>query len=349
MKVYTNLFDKIALPENLFSAWNGFRRGKTSKEDVMLFEKDLERHIFSLARDLDRGTYRHGAYSGFFVFDPKKRNIHKATVRDRVLHHSIMSALYPLFDPLFIHASFSCPIGKGTHKGVEYLWSMLRKESKNNMRNCYALKCDIKKFFDSIDHDVLVECLKARIKDEKVMDLLSGIIESYTSRQSDLFHRCGVPIGNLTSQLFANVYMNEFDQFMKRELKVRHYARYTDDFIVVSRDESYLKNLIIKIEKFLNEQLKLSLHPEKVTIRKYSQGIDFLGYVVFPDHVLLRKRTKRRISRKLDEGIARIREGSMERGKVEAMLQSYLGALSHANAYRFSQDLVNKFWFDQTG
>lgn len=348
MKVYINLFDKIALPENLFSAWVDFRRDKGGKDDVMEFERELEHRIFSLSRDLQDESYRHGPYSGFFVCDPKRRHIHKATVRDRVLHHSIMGALYPIFDPLFISQSFSCRVGKGVHKGVECLKSMLRKESLNNTRNCYVLKCDVKKFFDSIDHRILINILGRRIKDEKVMRLLAGIVESYASEQSDLFDHKGVPIGNLTSQLFANVYMDEFDQFMKRDLKVRWYARYTDDFIIVSHDRGYLEALVGRIEEFLDGRLKLKLHPEKVSIRKYSQGIDFLGYVVFPNHVLIRGRTKRRISRRLKEGIEGLNSGVTEKDKVAATLQSYLGALSHANAYRFSEELKNAFWFDQS-
>jgi retron-type reverse transcriptase len=345
MRIYKNLFDKIVQPETLFGAWKEFKEGKGSKPDVLLFEQELEKNIFSLARSLRAKTYKHGGYTGFYISDPKRRHIHKATVRDRVLHHAIMMIIGQVFEPLFVPNSFSCRVGKGTHKGVDVLCGMLRKESRNNTRQCFVLKCDVRKFFDSVDHDILLSILKRRIKDADTLWLLENIIESYLSERSDLFHRKGVPIGNLTSQLFANVYMNEFDQFMKHGLKVRHYARYTDDFVIVSSDVQYLESLIEPINAFLQEKLALDLHPQKVEIRSYGKGIDFLGYVLFPHHTLVRKRTKRRIFRRFEDLIERYRRGEIEKETVEASLRSYLGVLSHANAHDASVELKNYFWF----
>jgi len=344
MRVYTNLFTKLITPENLFYAWEDFRRDKKKKEDVLIFEKNLESEIFKLHRELKSETYRHSGYVDFYISDPKRRHIHKAIVRDRVLHHAIMSILYPLYDKVFIHNSFSCRIGKGNHKGVGALRSMVQKESKNDTKQVFILKCDIEKFFDSIDHDVLITILKTRIKDEKLMKLLVEVIESFTSDRSTLFERRGVPIGNLTSQLFANVYMDMFDQHMKHTLKVEHYARYTDDFVIVSEDKKYLDLLLPKIRKFLDTDLRLGIHPKKITIRKYTHGIDFLGYIVLPHYTKVRMRTVKRISRRIKEKITLYKEGKLEKDKLNATLMSYLGVLSHADTYRFSETLKNNYF-----
>ncbi|NCN08083.1 RNA-dependent DNA polymerase, partial [Candidatus Parcubacteria bacterium] len=311
MRVYTRLFNKITDTENLFSAWDEFKCGKRNRPDVLAFEENIEQNIFALHRDLISKKYKHGAYSSFYIYDPKLRHIHKATVRDRVLHHAIFKILNPIFEPTFISHSFSCRVGKGTHKGVEVLDKMLRKVSRNYSQTAYALKCDVRKFFDSVDHAILIQLLRRKIKDADTLWLMEEIIESFTGKSSDLFTRKGLPIGNLTSQLFANVYMNEFDQFMKKELKIGNYVRYTDDFIAVSESEDFLKKLIPKIQDFLRNNLNLELHPSKVTIGKYRRGVDFLGYVSFPHYRSLRKRTERRMIRKLDEKIEMVKKGQI--------------------------------------
>jgi retron-type reverse transcriptase len=343
MAFYKDLFNKIVQPETLFLAWKEFRTGKGSKTDVLLFEGDLESNIFKLSRELRSKKYRHGRYEGFYISDPKLRHIHKASVRDRVLHHAIFTVLNPVFEPTFISNSFSCRVGKGTHKGVEMFRNMLRKESENNTRTCYVLKCDVQKFFDSIDHNILLSILTKKIKDSNTIWLLNNIIESYASSTSDLFRKRGVPIGNLISQLFANVYMNEFDQFVKHKLKICYYARYTDDFIIVSRDREYLMGLVGSINNFLEDFLSLHLHPNKVEIIKYTAGVDFLGYVIFPTHTLIRERTKRRIIRKFESKIKKYEEGEVSKEKINATLSSYLGVLSHANTYKLSMRLKNYF------
>ncbi len=346
MRIYTNLFNKLITPENLFFAWEEFRRDKKKKADVLTFEKNLEREIFSLHRELKSHAYRHSGYAGFYISDPKRRHIHKASVRDRVLHHAIMGILYPLYDKTFIHNSFSCRIGKGTHKGVDALRSMLYKASKNNTRNVYILKCDIEKFFDSINHEILLSTLELRIKDQELMDLLIEVIESFTSDRSTLFDRCGVPIGNLTSQIFANVYMDVFDQFMKHDLKVKYYARYTDDFVIVSENKEYLLQLLPQIRSFLKEKLKIQIHPKKITITKFGKGIDYLGYVLFPYFTLVRKRTKKRALRRVNENILLYKREEVSKDKVHATLMSYLGVLSHADTFRFSEKLKNEYFFN---
>ncbi len=343
MRTYKDLFNKVINPETLFFAWEEFKKGKSRKLDVLLFEQELERNIFQLARDLRTKNYKHGGYTGFYVSDPKLRHIHKATVRDRILHHAIITVLNPVFERTFIANSFSCRVGKGSHKGVLCLRKMLYKESRNNTKVCYVLKCDVRKFFDSIDHEVLVSILRKKIIDQEMMNLLENIVESYSGEKSDLFYKKGVPIGNLTSQLFANIYMNEFDQFMKHTLKVKHYARYTDDFVIVSRNQKYLLQLIPMVNEFLGNILKLELHPKKVEIISYSKGIDFLGYGLFPYHTLIRKKTKERMNKKTTLKLEQYKSRIIEKGTLKASWQSYLGALSHANAYKLSENLKNYF------
>ncbi|MEK7180863.1 MAG: reverse transcriptase/maturase family protein [Patescibacteria group bacterium] len=296
MKIYNNLFEQITSLENLFSAWDAFKSDKRKKPDVMRFEWQLEENIFRLHRELKSATYRHGPYSGFYVTDPKQRHIHKALVRDRVLHHAVFSVINPIFEEMFIPTSFSCRVGYGTHRGVEALAGMMRQVSKNNTRTCHVLKCDVRKFFDSVDHRILLGILTKRIKDEKVMWLLRSIVESYSS---EIGSGKGIPIGNLTSQLFANIYMNEFDRYMKHMVKAKHYLRYTDDFAIVSENRTYLEELLPKIKEFLSNNLAINLHPNKIILSTFCQGVDFLGYVSFPQYRLLRTKTRWRIFSRL--------------------------------------------------
>lgn len=345
MKVHKNIFARIITPENLFQAWEEFRRGKGARKDVQAFEWQLEQNILSLCRDLRSHTYRHGEYSAFSICDPKQRRIHKATVHDRILHHAIFKVLNPIFEPTFTAHSYSCRVGKGTHKAVDTLEVWLRKVSRNNRKPCFALKCDIHQFFASVDHEILLSILSKKIKDTDAMRLLTEIVESFRTPGLDGERPKGIPIGNLTSQLFANVYLNEFDQFMKHKLCTQYYVRYTDDFIIVDSDKSALENLIPVMQEFLNETIKLKLHPRKITLRKFGQGIDFLGYVVLPHHRMLRTRTKQRMFRKLKLRVVSFKTGSGSESSVECSLQSYLGVLSHADAQQLSEDLRNKCWY----
>jgi len=340
-----SLFNQIISLENLFFAWDKFKKGKKNKLDVQEFEFNLEKNIFQIHRDIKDGNYTHSPYESFYIKDPKQRNIHKATVRDRVVHHAVFAIINPIFEPTFIPNSFSCRVGKGNHKGVDALTRMTRKVSGNNFKNCFILKCDIEKFFENIDHEILLNLIKKKIKDRNVLWLLKKIIKSFSSKYCvDSGHK-GLPIGNLTSQLFANIYLNELDQFIKHKLRIKNYLRYTDDFVILSEDKIYLENLIKPIHSFLLNKLTLKLHPQKVTIRKFHQGIDFLGYVVLPHYRLLRFKTRKRVFRKLGERVREYKNGTISEHTLEQSLQSYLGVLSHANTYELEQELRNQFWF----
>jgi retron-type reverse transcriptase len=251
----------------MFNAWYKFRRGKRTRLDVLDFERYLEAHIFELQADLKAGRYRHGPYEPFTVWDPKQRKIHKATVKDRLVHQAIVNVIEPLFEPSFIYHSFSCRRGKGTHAGVEYLRRFLRRASQNNSRPVYALKCDIHKYFASISHAKLLDLLSIYISDGKTLTLLKEIIDSFSVMPAR-----GIPLGNLTSQLFANIYMHQLDWFIKHSLRQKYYVRYCDDSVIVSDDRQHLLNLIGEIQAFLKTELDLELHPKKSRVKKVEPG-----------------------------------------------------------------------------
>ncbi|TSC91203.1 MAG: RNA-directed DNA polymerase [Parcubacteria group bacterium Licking1014_17] len=276
-------------------------------------------NILSLHHELVEKTYKHGGYHTFKINDPKPREIHKASVRDRLVHHAVFRILSPYFERQFIFDSYSSRLGKGTHKAINRLRSFIGKVSKNHTKTAWILKCDIKKFFASIDHGILKTILAEYICDKNILWLLAQIIDSFHTKEKP---GTGLPLGNLTSQLFVNVYMNIFDQFAKRKLRARHYIRFADDFVIVHRNKKHLENFITKISEFLGNRLKLSPHPNKVSIRTITSGVDFLGWVHFPKYRVLRTSTKRRIFKRL------------KKNRNNASVQSYLGLMRHGNTYK---------------
>ena len=323
---FIHTYDDIISVENLLLAWKEFLRGKKSRKDVLEFERNLMGNILELHNDLKNKTYKHSEYHAFNISDPKPRNIHKAKVRDRLLHHAIYRKLYPFFDRTFISDSYSCRINKGTHKAIQRFKKFSDKVSKNNTKTVWVLKGDIRKFFANIDHNILKSILQKYIQNENILWLLSQIIGSFNTKSR---HGVGLPLGNLTSQILVNIYMNEFDQLVKHKLKVKYYIRYADDFVVLSDNKKYLENILVKMKEFLENNLNLQMHPDKVFIKTIYSGVDFLGWIHFPDHRILRTSTKRRMYKRIEE---------MER-KIET-IQSYLGLLSHGNTYKLRQKIV---------
>ena len=263
-----NIFENIISLESLFLAWNKFKVGKGKRKDVQLFARFLEENICQLHRDLISGTYKHGDYYSFTVYDPKRRHIHTANIRDRIVHQSIYSELTKIFEPKFIFHSYSCRIGKGTHKGVLALAKMTRKISRNYTKPCFALKCDIKKCFDNVDHRILLSIISKRIKDNRAIRLINCVISSYCINYPELDNVKGIPLGNITSQIFINIYMNELDQYIKHKQQIKYYLRFSDDFVFLADNKEYLVNLIPVVQAFLNNSLKLNLHPQKIIFRK---------------------------------------------------------------------------------
>jgi RNA-directed DNA polymerase len=260
----------------LLEAWREFLPGKRRRSDIAKFSLHLLDNILVLHKELADKTYQHGPYHAFKINDPKPREIHKASVRDRLLHHAIYRVLYPYFDTQFIFDSFSCRRDKGTHRAMNRFREYSRRVSCNHTRTVWVLKCDIRKFFANIDHQILNDILRQEIQDEDSLWLLNEVIASFHTKGKS---GVGLPLGNLTSQLLVNIYMNEFDQFLKRDLQVQYCVRYADDFLVLHQSRRYLESLLPKISVFLKTRLRLSLHPDKVFIKTLSSGVDFLGWV----------------------------------------------------------------------
>ena len=317
-------YEHIISLENILEAWREFVRGKRGRKDVQQFELRLTSNVLALQLDLRNKTYAHSAYEAFSISDPKPRSIHKASVRDRLLHHALYRILYPFFDKTFIASSYSCRKEKGTHKALNHFRRLAYQVSRNHTRTAWVLKCDVRKFFASINQARLIRILEGRIPDRDVLWLLTQIITSFQSTGNGL----GLPLGNLTSQLLVNIYMNEFDQFVKHTLKSKAYVRYSDDFVLLSSDKVELENLLPRIRDFLWDDLHLVLHSDKVFIKTFASGVDFLGWVHFPDHRTLRTSSKRRIFRRIKQ----------VDGK-ESTVQSYLGLLSHGNAYKLREQV----------
>lgn len=324
-KLFDQPYEHIISIENLLEAWKEFVVGKKSRKDVQEFELNLMANVIALHQDLTSKTYKHSAYEAFNISDPKPRHIHKASVRDRLLHHAIYRRLYPFFDKTFIPHSYSCRLRKGTHKAIDAFRTSANKVSHNNTKTIWILKCDIRKFFATIDHQLLVEIIKEYIPDKDIHWLLLGIIDSFYSTKEGV----GLPLGNLTSQLLVNVYMNRFDQFVKHKLRVKHYIRYADDFVLLSDEKEKLEVILERIGDFLKTNLHLELHPDKVFIKTLASGMDFLGWVHFPDYRILRATTKRRMMRSLKENPKR------------ETVQSYMGMLKWGNGRKIEALIRN--------
>lgn len=242
-----------------------------------------------------------------------------------MLHHSIVNHIEHLFEKSYIFDSYSSQDNKGTHRAIKRLKKFCLTLTRNKTRTAWALKCDIKKFFDSIDHEILLSLVREKIKDKRLMDnILEEIIRSYNKKPGK-----GIPLGNLTSQLFSNVYLNKFDHYVKRELRIKYYIRYADDFVILDTERERLEKLVSVLGDFLETRFKLTLHPDKIIIRKIHQGIDFLGAVVFSTYIVLRTKTKKRMLRKIKAKKKELKSGLIDRKSFSQSLQSYLGMLKH--------------------
>jgi retron-type reverse transcriptase len=283
-----NLWPTLTSFENLLRAAEKARKGKRFRPAVAAFHFDLEHQLWSLHDELSTKSYRPGGYRSFFLCEPKKRQISAAPYRDRVVHHALTNVLEPIFERSFIPDSYACRKGKGTHAAVDRCQQFAR-------RFRYVLKADIQKFFPSLDHEILKGLVAGKVKDPDVLWLVGRIIDHSNPQEpvqdwfpgDDLFtpgqRRRGIPIGNQTSQFFANVYLDPLDHFAKDRLQVGGYVRYVDDFLVFADDKKQLADVQRRIAEFLT-RLRLRLHPTKNVVFPVRQGIGSLGYRVFPMH-----------------------------------------------------------------
>jgi retron-type reverse transcriptase len=323
MKKYYCRYKDIITIANLLQVWRQFLLGKSKRNDVVIFQAHLMNNLFDIYEDLDNKTYRHGPYVAFNVADPKPRRIHKATVRDRVIHHLLYQALCDHFDSQFVFDSYSCRKNKGAHKALNRFKYFAGQVSRNHTRTCYVLKGDIRKFFASIDQQVLLSILRRQIADTEILWLIEKVLASFNACRPDV----GLPLGNLTSQLFSNIYLNELDRYIKQELRIKYYIRYADDFVILSDNKNELEYIIPLIKDFLSLKLKLELHPQKLFIKTYASGVDFLGWVHFPHHRQIRTVTKKRIFRQ------------MAGWPKPETVNSYRGLLGHGDTYKVRKQL----------
>ncbi|MDO9513856.1 MAG: reverse transcriptase domain-containing protein [Elusimicrobiota bacterium] len=290
-KTYKNLFEKVYEFGNLYDGYLKARKNKRYREDVLCFSSNLEGNLTKLLKDIKNETYRPGKYHRFNVYEPKKRRIHSLPFRDRIVQHALNNIIEPVFEKIFIYDSYACRKEKGTHRGVLRLSHFLRSVSSS----AYCFKADIASYFPSVVHDILRREIADKIVDKRLLSLIDIIIFSHS-----LPNRagCGLPVGNLTSQLFANIYLNKLDYFVKHELKVHYYIRYVDDFIILDEDKKKLADLKEKIAEFLEKDLALKLN-KKSSIFPAKQGVDFLGYRVWGTHRLLRKSSIKRMKKRI--------------------------------------------------
>lgn len=337
-KSYNNLYPQIYDFSNLESAYIKARRGKRFRDEVAQFSFNLESNLIQIQNELIYKSYHTGQYRYFYVRDPKKRLVAALPFRDRVVQHALCNIIEPLFEERFIFDSYACRIGRGTHAGADRVTYFLIK-TQNKWDRVYCLKADIAQYFPSINHSALKKIVQKRIACPDTRWLINEIIDSGGDAAA-----CprGLPIGNLTSQLFANVYLDQLDHFVKETLGEKYYVRYMDDFIILGGDKQHLWAVKKEIEGFLNNELDLHFNG-KTGIWPISQGVDFLGYRIWPTHRLVRKSSIKRFKRSLRAFENLFKEGRIELEAVNATIQSWLGHVSHANSYNLRTALFRDF------
>lgn len=369
MKTYKNLFPKIVDEKNLLNAFQNASEGKRFSNGVLDFEKNLAKNILCLRQELSIKQYQHGKYYFFCLFDPKERKISAADFRDQIVHHALCQIIEPIFDKKFIFDSYACRQVKGSHRAVKRLQKFLIRINQRKLSSTYCLKCDISKYFPSVNHQILIKLLEKKIKDKDTMWLLKEIISSYeTGRDYNYLFSPesrfrtklprGIPIGNLTSQLFANLYLNELDQYLKHRLKIvknsqtiygiKYYIRYVDDFVILSNSKIFLNQLSEKIRTFLYDKLYLTLHPKKVSIFPFDKGIDFLGYVIFKDHIRLRSRNVKKFRKRLKKfqkfylDSKTDEEKTKKEKKIQESITAWLAHAEQADTFQLRKAIFGK-------
>lgn len=337
MKVLVNCFKEIIAPANFWQAWLRYRRGKHNRLAVREFERNLEENLIALRQVLANETYQHGDYYTFLIRDPKERIISAPAVRDHLVHQAVYNILYPFFDRLFSPFSFSCRQGKGTQAAINTLVCYLRKASHNGWREVWILHGDIEKCFDSVDRKILCRLLKERISCPRTLWLLKEIIDSYHS----LTISRGLPLGNLTSQLLINIYLDPLDKFIKERLRVKYYLRYADDFLLIVFSRQEAEDRAEQIRQFLAARLNLNFPLSHQQIVKYTQGLDVLGVRFLPFYRLMRPSTRRRITNLLGKRCVEYEEKKISLAKFNSSWQSINGLLKYGNNFYLKNRLIN--------
>jgi hypothetical protein len=357
---------------DLLGAYYGCRRNKRNTMNALSFELDYELELLALRDEINSGTYQPRPSIAFVVDKPVQREIFAADFRDRVVHHLIINKLNSLFERKFIYDSYACRVGKGTLFGIRRLDTFIRRCSVNYTRDCYVLKLDIKGFFMHINARKLLLRLNSFVDEQyKGLDVVvlknlceivlmnkpseNCVIKGKPSdwdglpKDKSLFHSppdCGLPIGNLSSQVFANFYLDIFDHFVKHDLGMKYYGRYVDDFVLVHESREYLAALIPVIRNFLADELELQLHPKKIYLQHYSHGVHYLGAVIKPGRIYVGKRTKGNFYNAImrhNAVVAGHLPSTAERQAFRASINSYLGVMGHFDTRRLRRSMVGEY------
>ena len=346
MKTHKNLFQEVCEFENLYNAYLKARRGKNNIKEVLEFTYNLENELIKLKYELISQTFKTGKYRHFVIFEPKERKISALPFRDRVVHHAICSVIEIIFEKKFIYDSYACRKGKGTHAGADRIQKFIRKANSNY----YVLKCDVSKYFPSVNHEILKQLIREKIGDEKLLQLLDKIIDSSGEKSDDseeqgaqISLNNGIPIGNLTSQLFANIYLTKLDEYVKYELKIKYYIRYMDDFILLHESKQELHEIKEKIRLFLSS-MRLTLHPKKANIFPIALGIDFLGYRIYNNYRLVRKSTVKRFLKGVKVKLKKYDADIISFDKSMESFNSWEAYMDHGNSYNLKKSLHERYF-----
>lgn len=348
MKTYRNLYPQIISFENLYHAFRKARKGKRDRKEVASFELDLEPHLFRLQEELAAHIYTPGPYRNFYIRERKLRLISAAPFRDRVVHHALCRVLDPIWEPRFIYDTYACREDKGTHKALDRCQHFARGYP-------YVLQCDIHQFFPAIDLTILRDKLARRIRDDEVLWLIDRILDGGAGVLAPMYSTewfpgddllaplrpRGLPIGNLTSQTWANVYLDSLDHFVKRELKCPAYLRYCDDFLLFSDDKATLHGWKDAVQDHLNG-LRLALNWRRSTVYPTRTGIPFLGFRLFPTHRRLRADNVRLASQRLRANRDACRAGRMSRARFRESLVAWIAHASHGDTYQLRKAMLRK-------
>lgn len=351
MKRYSNLWPQIIDFKNIFQAARQAQKAKRFRDSVLAFNYNLESELIAIQEELTSKTYLPGEYHTFQIVEPKKRMISAAPYRDRVVHHALCNVIMPIFERTFIYDSYANRLGFGTHKALRRFTGLLRSSH-------YVFQADIQKYFPSIDHEILKSLVRQKIKCKNTLWLIDRIIDASNEQEAanyyfegdDLFspyeHRKGLPIGNLTSQFFANLYLNNFDHFVKENLKATKYLRYVDDFAIFSDDKYYLEQARLKISEFLST-LRLKIHPIKSQIFETKHGATFLGFRVFPTHIRVKQENLRRARYRLHQLQEAYQNGEVTFTQLTQSIRSWIAHLEHGDTWRLREQIFDKLIFVQ--
>ena len=331
-----SLYAQLCSYWNLYLAFRNARKGKTLKPYIIEFEQNFKENLLQLRLELLFHSYKPKPLQTFILRDPKTRKISKSHFRDRVVYHALCNIIFPIFEKDFIHDSFANRIGKGTFKAIERFEYFQGKVSHNYTKTAFVLKADIKKYFDNVSHDILLSIIQKRVKDKRVLWLIKVILSNHKTEENGK----GMPLGNLTSQFFANVFLNELDHFVKEKLRAKYYVRYVDDFVILHHSPKILRQYMKEIDIFLRDNLALELHPEKSRIIPLSMGTEFLGMRIFLHHKLIKEKNLRKFYRKINSLYIDYDSGLVNYDTIYDSLEGWSAYANNANTYKLKKRIL---------